>query len=447
MIPKQWLFPLVMLLVLTANFRWNIGGSAWPDFFAYFQQDSEALAVGRLALSDAEGPWAHAGFMGLVLHSSAREQKYAWQYRAFTEQLPYQGYEGYYSQPALHTLIYYGISKLLGTQGEATLSLLYLCNSLFSALLLTLFLVWVQTLWGTGVGAGVGIGILFAQWITVFGRNLYWVFGAFYIPLVVSLWLFEKSKNRQLSNRRIFAVLALAMGVKCLCNGFEFISSVLVMAMIPFIFYAIDQDWGWKRFIRRFLAGASGALAGVISVMILLSVQLSFEKGSWAKGWEFILHSLQKRTFGSGTSFDSQIAESLQSDPWDVFMVYYHGHVWNISHWFEGTSLEGWSKVEFSLFFPLLAVITLWMLLEKKDPGSALRYRRNMALMATLWVSLAGPLSWFFLFKGHAFIHTHMDHIVWHFPFMLLAFVLMAEFMKQCIATCFSEKKTSKEVL
>ena len=320
----------MMLLVLTANFRWNIVGSAWPDFFAYFQQDSEALAVGRLALSDEEGPWAHTGFMGLVLPASEREHKYAWQYRAFTEQLPYQGYEGYYSQPALHTLIYYGISKLLGTQGEATLSLLYLCNSLFSALLLTLFLVWVQTLWGTGVGAGVGIGILFSQWITVFGRNLYWVFGAFYIPLVVSLWLLEKSKNRQLSNRKIIVVLGLAMGVKCLCNGFEFISSVLVMAMIPFIFYAIDQDWGWKRFIRRFLAGASGALAGVISVMALLSVQLSFEKGSLAKGWEFIFHSLQKRTFGSGTSFDSQIAQSLQSDVWTVFMQYWHGHLRNI---------------------------------------------------------------------------------------------------------------------
>ena len=120
------------------------------------------------------------------------------------------------------------------------------------------------------------------------------------------------------------------MGVKCLCNGFEFISSVLVMAMVPFIFYAIDQDWGWKRFLSRFLAGASGALAGVISVMVLLSVQLSFEKGSWAKGWEFILHSLQKRTFGSGTSFDSQIAQSLQSDVWTVFMQYWHGHLRNI---------------------------------------------------------------------------------------------------------------------
>ena len=67
------------------------------------------------------------------------------------------------------------------------------------------------------------------------------------------------------------------------------------------------------------------------------------------------------------------------------------------------------------------------------------------ALMAALWVSLAGPLSWFFIFKGHAYIHPHMDHIVWHFPFMLMAFVLMAIFMKQCIETWFSEKKTSKE--
>ena len=65
----------------------------------------------------------------------------------------------------------------------------------------------------------------------------------------------------------------------------------------------------------------------------------------------------------------------------------------------------------------------------------------HQPLIAALWVSVAGPLSWFFIFKGHAFIHPHMDHIVWHFPFMLLAFALMSVFMKQCITTCFTEKK------
>ena len=47
-----------------------------------------------------------------------------------------------------------------------------------------------------------------------------------------------------------------------------------------------------------------------------------------------------------------------------------------------------------------------------------------IALMAILWVSLAAPLSWFIIFKGHSYIHTHMNPIVWYMPFMLLGFVL-----------------------
>lgn len=44
--------------------------------------------------------------------------------------------------------------------------------------------------------------------------------------------------------------------------------------------------------------------------------------------------------------------------------------------------------------------------------------------MTMLWVSITAPLSWFIIFKGHSYLHTHMNPIVWYMPFMLLGFVL-----------------------
>jgi hypothetical protein len=41
------------------------------------------------------------------------------------------------------------------------------------------------------------------------------------------------------------------------------------------------------------------------------------------------------------------------------------------------------------------------------------------------WFSLLAPLSWFVIFKGHSFIHTHMNAITWHMPFMFLGFALV----------------------
>ena len=35
-----------------------------------------------------------------------------------------------------------------------------------------------------------------------------------------------------------------------------------------------------------------------------------------------------------------------------------------------------------------------------------------------LLFSALAPISWFFLASGHAYIHTHIDHLLWLFPFV-----------------------------
>ena len=51
-------------------------------------------------------------------------------------------------------------------------------------------------------------------------------------------------------------------------------------------------------------------------------------------------------------------------------------------------------------------------------------HRKLSALSIATWFSILAPLSWFVIFKGHSYIHTHMNYITWHMPFTLLGFAL-----------------------
>ena len=441
---KTITFIVVSFILLTANFRWNMVNSVNPELFNNFQIDSESLVVGRLLLSQNEGLSAHNGFLGLLHPKTDNENTniYSWQYSAYTNNLEYTDYEGYFTQPAGNAFLYYCLITPFSLKGKTALNLLYLFNSVLSALVLTAFLYWVKRLWGFHIAIAVLVAILFSQWMTLFGRNLYWIFWAFYIPFISSLWYLEfRSGNRNIKQHEIFLVLYISMVVKCLFNGFEYISSVLVMAMIPFVFYGIYNKWGWNLFVKRFLTGSAGALAAVLTVMFILTVQLSFEKGTWKDGIEYIIYSFSKRSFGEGEAYSDYIAFSLKSNLTDVLSVYFYNNIWNISHWFGETFFNLFGRVQVRIIvLGLMVVSGYWLYGLNKIKTLAGEELKRKALILTLWVSISGPLSWIIIFKGHSFIHTHMNHIVWHFPFMLFAFIVIADFLKDIFIT--DNKKT-----
>ena len=49
-----------------------------------------------------------------------------------------------------------------------------------------------------------------------------------------------------------------------------------------------------------------------------------------------------------------------------------------------------------------------------------------MSLIAATWVSALSPVSWFVLFKGQAFVHTHTNYLAWHMPFTLFGYAMCA---------------------
>ena len=100
----------------------------------------------------------------------------------------------------------------------------------------------------------IGSAVL-SQWLTVFGKNLWWSLWAFYLPMIVVFYLLKR--HRVPSNRQFikFGILIfISVLIKCFINGFEYITTTLIMMMTPCIYYAILDKWSRHQCIKWTLA-------------------------------------------------------------------------------------------------------------------------------------------------------------------------------------------------
>lgn len=66
--------------------------------------------------------------------------------------------------------------------------------------------------------------------------------------------------------------------------------------------------------------------------------------------------------------------------------------------------------------FFLLVGLVVWKAFRRATPW----YWR-----VTLAVSLVAPISWFVMAKGHSFIHTHVNYILWYLPFVPIGLLFL----------------------
>ena len=420
------LFFLILTIALTVNFKTNVFSSAADSFFEYFQQDSESLVVGRLLLSEKNGLTEHAAFLGWTHPEPDVANKYRFQYEACHQGLDFANYEGYYSQPGMQAFVFGVICKITGWNGSDALDKLRWIVSFFTALAFTAFLYWVFLNWGLATTACLFVCILFSQWLTVYGRNLFWVLSAFYIPFLTALyWLHRGEPASKYPLLIAFLLMSGSIFIKILLTGFDFMTPVMVMAVTPWVYYAVDRQWRVKKTIRNAMAACGGVLTGVLAGVLWLSTQYASLTGSFREGIEYILWSFGKRARGLPQfAYENVFEQSIQSSQWKVIVPYLLDHAFHLQHWFENPVCKIVSITSFAfcifLFF-IMSYVALSSVTVREDVAFR---RRQKALTWTLWVSLAAPLSWFVIFKGHSAIHTHMNAIVWYMPFMLFGFIL-----------------------
>ncbi|MFZ4696234.1 MAG: hypothetical protein ACOYMV_14025, partial [Verrucomicrobiia bacterium] len=231
--------------LLFGSFFSNILGVADPGWFAKHQNDTEALVLGRMVKSRQDGFFSAGGFNGwgsaADLPKTTRDQWIGgkaldFQRQAYLEGLRFESYCAYLSQPGGQGLLFSFLDQRIPLPASARLLFLRTLTSFYSALVLALLVMWLHREFGiTPALAGLA-SMLLSQWLIVFGKNLWWCLWACYLPMVAILWILRW--QRTFAGRHTFScglVVFLALLLKDFINGFEYITTVVVMVLVPFV--------------------------------------------------------------------------------------------------------------------------------------------------------------------------------------------------------------------
>jgi len=162
--------------------------------------------------------------------------------------------------------------------------------------------------------------------VSRFGRNLWWSMWSFYLPVALMMYYLKLNRLQMNINYTRFGVIIfIAVFIKCLFTGYEYITTTLVMMIVPFVYYGILNRLN----IRKFLSGLSTAVLSSGLAILLSFVILCFKVGSvtghFRDGVNHIVYSFEKRTYANPTNFPPVILPSLESNTTQVVVNYMNG--------------------------------------------------------------------------------------------------------------------------
>jgi hypothetical protein len=436
----------VILLLISLGFYSNIWRVAEPGWFLAHEKGSEAHVVGRMVKSRQEGIFSAAGLMGVGLRKRPWEAAsptsielqedqsqfprgtvVEFQYQAYADGLPIDTYSVYLSQVGGQGILFSVFDRLSPLSPGETLEFFYLLTSVLSALALTLVILWFGGEFGWFVAMLLVVSTVASQWLVVFGRNLWWSMWAFYLPMVSVLLYLRFRKVSEIRWAGFGTLVFLAVLIKCLANGYEYMTTTLVMMVVPMVYYGALDGWGRRRFFQGTSAAVLGSgLAIAVSLAILLT-QIASVKGGIADGLSHLAFSFGSRTHGAAENFPASYAQNLEAGTLGVLMVYLKGVFFDLNNFLEtGNPLV--RRFLFSIRFLYLIVLFFFMslivFLRRNASLRSEEWKRQSALLWATWFSILAPLSWFIMFKAHSHEHPHMNHVVWQMPFTLFGFAV-----------------------
>ena len=304
------------------------------------------------------------------------------------------------------------------------------------------------------------IPLVFSPWVVIFARNLYWVEATWFLPTLVTL-VFGKGAFE--SGRRLMLMLlllSLALLVKFLC-GYEYITTIVIAAFVPLVYYAVKSRVGVRRTVMPTL------LVG-ICVLLAFGVAVTFHARNLSSKTGTPYHRIaviakkrllardvdalaseackdvrdQKgcaekymKTFGPALTCSSAWLMTRYFDmqhflPWADRIVLSTDDVAAVKEVAERRSIASVGAAIYDIGFSQTVLIgykavgmvgfPLFSLLA----AAAVLRRRGDALALALLVSLLAPLSWFTLAKGHSYHHFHMNYVLWYLLFVPFAMLL-----------------------
>ena len=420
------------ILLLFFGFLFNLWHVAEQQWFDSHQRDTEGHILGRMVKSRQDGIFSAGGLNG---DGTPKDVQQEWisskqlgaQYVAYLYKLSFDKFSTYMSQPGGQGMVFSLFDRLIPLSPQTKLGLFYALTALLSAIALTFIIGWFYDEFGGWVAIFVTGSAVLSQWLTVFGKNLWWSLWAFYLPMIVVMYLLKRYRetlDRQLI--RFGIVIFISVFIKCFINGFEYITTTLVMMMTPCIYYAILDKWSGRQCLKWTLAAGLGSGVAIFLGLLLLCFQIGAAKDGFMDGVGHVVYSFGKRTYGDAENFPAVYAASLEAGTIGVVITYMNGIFFDLNNYLSQTNTSVTNylfKIRYYYLIIIFIVMSVLLFIRSNDKIQANR-RHYIALIWTTWFSILAPLSWFVIFKAHSYIHTHMSFLLWQMPFTFFGFAV-----------------------
>ena len=420
----------VSFLAFFTGFRYN----AWHVLKdgRYLDTQAESMVMGRLVKSRTDGIFSSGGLCGRCQAEKKDTALFNYQYKAFTEDIPCNRFYPYLSQIGFNAVIYSLIDRASPFTSATDLELLRSFKSGMLALVLSLVVLWFFLEMGIWPAVFVFSGIFLTPWITFMGRDLWFCVWTNFIPFVAALFLLRKEYCQNKPSGPVILLLTiLAILFNFIYNGYEWVTTTLIMASVPFFYYWRIAAWPMKKLLRRISWLIAGSIAAALATFSILVYQISLVKGSFSEGIDWIIFSFQKRSYGGAEVLPEVFEKQLHHSIWEVFLINLGGMAFRFPRFISDHVPRYFGGILNAEILFLLVVITFLVFYRRnllKISSDKINFMKNLVI--TTWISLLAPFSWFVIFKGHAWSHFHINYITWWMPFGLFAMALIGMTIK-----------------
>ncbi len=393
------LITLITIFFAFACYQHNFLSFADNNTFIGFQNDSEALVLGGIVADDfaLDKKGFNIGFIGKsgvfkypdnVLDSYALFSEIS--ARANPSFVPYQ------SQYGIQGIVF---SKLHNLYGFNSLYSLQSVNSFLLALVVTALFLLYRSIYDNRFAVIFLITMISSPWIVCFARNLYWVPFLWFMPALLAALLY-KSKSAMLRTLLLFGI-SFSVFIKSLA-GYEYLSSITLFTCSVFIVapFFRDSERNLPGNIRMFCYVFIACIIGFASAFMIHS---GMRADSVITGVKNIIEiDVKRRTYGNPVLFDQAIKASLESSALSVVITYVT--VWK-------TPLLAWLTGKLFMFMISLAIIGIFY----NYYNNKVTMQREVVIITYFFIV---SVSWYVIVKGHSYIHTHINYVLWYFGFV-----------------------------
>ena len=423
---------VLSILLLFLGFLSNVWHVAEEEWFDTHQRDTESLIIGRMVKSRQDGIFSVGGLTGAGITTNIQQ---AWisenqidnQYSAYLNNGSFDKFSPYMSQTGGQGMVFSLLDRRIPLSPQIKLWSFYTLTALLSAIALTAIIGWFYEEFGGWVAIFVICSAVLSHWLTVFGKNLWWSLWAFYLPMLVVIYLLKRHRAPENHQFIRFGILIfIAVFIKCFINGFEYITTTLVMMVTPCVYYAVLDKWSRHQYLKWTLAAITGSGVAIFFSVVILCFQIGAAKGGFMDGLEHVIWSFGKRTYAEPQDYPEVYAASLEAGTIGVVITYVNGVFFDLNNYLSITNAfvsNFLLKIRYGYLIVLFMVMSALLFLrnQKMIPE---RRQHSIALIWTTWFSMLAPLSWYVIFKAHSYIHTHMSFLLWQMPFTFFGFAV-----------------------